>query len=158
MSNNNDIITLTSADGTSTDFYELGGIRYKGSFFAVLQPVNLPAGMSANDVLVFRVTRAKDGTNDYSIETNDKIVDGVLKKFNNLVDKSNGEGTRAIGHPINMLLDAGVFVVLTILLALVSEFLPSGIGDFATVAIAAAFIANIGYFVVHLFCFLIGKR
>ena len=154
MSNNNDIITLTAADGTSTDFYNLGGIRYKGSFFAVLQPVNLPAGMSANDVLVFRVTTAKDGSNDYSIETNDKVVDGVLKKFNNLVTKSNSDGTRPLGHPVNMLLDVGVFLVLAIL----PEILPSGLMEILSLPIAAAVFADIGYFVVHLFAFLIGKR
>ena len=156
MSNNNDIITLTSADGTSTDFYELGGIRYKGSFFAVLQPVNLPAGMSANDVLVFRVTTAKDGTNDYSLESNDKIVDGVLKKFNNLVTKSNGDGTRAIGNPVNMLLDLGVGIVLVILTLIVDKI--DLLDGLLQLPILAGFLANAGYFVVHLFCFLIGKR
>ncbi|MBR3894596.1 MAG: DUF1292 domain-containing protein [Clostridia bacterium] len=159
MSNNNDIITLTSADGTSTDFYNLGVIRHKGTSFAILQPVDLPAGMTADEALVFRMTFKAGGDIDYNIEVNDKIVDAVLKKFNNLVDQSNNDAGRAVGHPLNMLLDVGVFIVLVIMTLVVQDFLPTdGLRSILLTTILAGMVADVGYFIVHLFCFLIGKR
>ena len=42
---NDDVVTLLSANGEEIDFVEIAGIAYKGSFYAVLQPVELLDGM-----------------------------------------------------------------------------------------------------------------
>ena len=40
-----DIVTLLSADGEEIDFVEIAGIALNGKFYAVLQPVELLEGM-----------------------------------------------------------------------------------------------------------------
>ena len=155
---NFDKITLVNSDGTSTEYYDIAGIRYKGSYFSILQPVILPSGMSDTDVLVFRVTKDKDGTNTFALEDNDKVVDGVMKKFGRLIRKSNQEylfGNRAVGHPVNMLLDLGVFVVLGFL-ATLGEYFAGG--EMLQMVCLLGFMANICYTLIHLGAFIIGKR
>lgn len=86
---NDDIVTLTTADGEEVDFVEIAGIAYKGKFYAILQPVELIEGMDDDEALVFLVTRGKDGSDQFSIETDDSIVDGVFAEYNRLLDEQD---------------------------------------------------------------------
>ncbi len=45
-----DIITLTTADGEEVDFVEIAGIAHDGKFYAILQPVELLDGMDDDEV------------------------------------------------------------------------------------------------------------
>lgn len=87
----NNIITLTASDGTDIDFYEIAELKYRGKNYAILQPVNLPAGMSDDEALVFGVT-TNGGNNTYNIEKEDKIVDGVFKEYNRQLKKNKNGG------------------------------------------------------------------
>lgn len=83
-----DIVTLLSADGEEIDFVEIAGIAYKGSFYAILQPVELLDGMDDDEALVFKVTRGKDGEDKFEIELDDTVIDAVFAEYNKLLDES----------------------------------------------------------------------
>ena len=79
-----DIITLQSANGENIDFVEIAGIAYGGKFYAILQPVKLLEGMGKDEALVFKVTRGKNGEDNFEIELNDAVVDAVFKEYDKL--------------------------------------------------------------------------
>ena len=70
---NDDVVTLLSANGEEIDFVEIAGIAYKGNFYAILQPVELLDGMDDDEALVFKVTRGKDGEDKFEIELDDSV-------------------------------------------------------------------------------------
>jgi uncharacterized protein YrzB (UPF0473 family) len=86
-----DIVTLLSADGEEIDFVEIAGIAHKGSFYAILQPVELLDGMDDDEALVFKVTRGKDGEDKFEIELDDTIIDAVFAEYNKLLDSAIGD-------------------------------------------------------------------
>ncbi len=86
-----DIVTLLSADGEEIDFVEIAGIAYKGSFYAILQPVELLDGMDDDEALVFKVTRGKDGEDKFEIELDDAVIDAVFAEYNKLLDEALAE-------------------------------------------------------------------
>ena len=90
-----DVVTLLSANGEEIDFVEIAGIAYKGSFYAILQPVELLEGMDDDEALVFKVTRGKDGEDKFEIELDDSIIEAVFAEYNKLLDDAvaNGEGS-----------------------------------------------------------------
>ena len=92
----NDIITLTSQSGEDIDFRHIADVKHRSYTYAILQPVILLEGMSANEALVFRVTYAGNGNNTYNIELNDKIVDAVFKKYNKQRCEELGIDTAAL--------------------------------------------------------------
>ena len=86
-----DIVTLLSANGEEIDFVEVAGIAYRGNFYAILQPIKLIEGMDADEALVFKVSRGKDGEDRFEIELDDSIIDAVFVEYNKLLDESAGE-------------------------------------------------------------------
>ena len=82
-----DIITLMSAEGEEIDFIEVAGIAYKGNFYAILQPVELLEGMADDEALVFKVVRHSDGEDSFEIELDDEIIDAVFEEYNRLLDE-----------------------------------------------------------------------
>lgn len=87
-----DIVTLLSANGEEIDFVEIAGIAYKGNFYAILQPVELLDGMDEDEALVFKVSRDEDGSDKFEIELNDEIIDAVFAEYNVLLDEANSGG------------------------------------------------------------------
>ena len=83
-----DVVTLLSANGEEIDFVEIAGIAYKGSFYAILQPVELLDGMDDDEALVFKVTRGKDGEDKFEIELDDAVIDAVFAEYNKLLDEA----------------------------------------------------------------------
>lgn len=83
-----DIVTLLSAEGEEIDFVEIAGIAYKGAFYAILQPVELLDGMDDDEALVFKVTRGKDGEDKFEIELDDSTIDAVFAEYNKLLDEA----------------------------------------------------------------------
>lgn len=88
-----DIVTLLSADGEEIDFVEIAGIAHKGNFYAILQPVELLDGMDDDEALVFKVTRGKDGEDKFEIELDDSIIDAVFAEYNKLLDEAETDGS-----------------------------------------------------------------
>ena len=82
-----DVITLVTAEGEEVDFIEVAGIAYKGNFYAILQPVDLLDGMEDDEALVFKVQRGKDGADNFSIELDDTVIDAVFEEYNKLLDE-----------------------------------------------------------------------
>ncbi len=82
-----DIVTLLSADGEEIDFVEIAAIAHKGKLYAIMQPVELLEGMEDDEALVFSVTRDENGEDRFEIELNDDIIDAVFEKYNKLLDE-----------------------------------------------------------------------
>jgi len=87
-----DVITLMTADGEEVDFVEVAGIAYRGNFYAILQPVELLDGMEEDEALVFKVSRGQDGQDKFEIELDDTIIDAVFEEYNKLLDEAEGNG------------------------------------------------------------------
>lgn len=81
-----DIVTLLSVTGEEIDFIEIAGIAHKGNFYAILQPVELIAGMRDDEALVFKVSRAENGEDKFEIELDEDIIDAVFKEYYRLLD------------------------------------------------------------------------
>lgn len=86
-----DIVTLLSANGEEIDFVEIAGIAYKGAFYAILQPVELLDGMDEDEAMVFKVTRGKDGEDKFEIELDDAVIEAVFAEYNKLLDEAEGK-------------------------------------------------------------------
>ena len=86
--NDDDIVTLTTADGEEIDFVEIAGIAYNGNFYAILQPVELLEGMDSDEALVFKVGRGPDGEDKFEIELDDATIDAVFAEYNRLLDEA----------------------------------------------------------------------
>ena len=85
--NEEDIITLTGADGTEVDFVEIAGIALNRNFYVILQPVELIEGMDEDEALVFKVSRNADGSDRFEIELDDDIIAAVFDEYNRLLDE-----------------------------------------------------------------------
>ena len=83
-----DIVTLISANGEEIDFVEIAGIAYNGHFYAVLQPVELLEGMSEDEALVFEVSRADDGSDKFEIVLDDDIIDIVFAEYERMYQEA----------------------------------------------------------------------
>lgn len=88
VEDDDDVVTLVSANGEEIDFVEIAGIAYRGNFYAVLQPVELLDGMEEDEALVFKVTRGKDGEDKFEVELDDTIIDAVFKEYTRLLDEA----------------------------------------------------------------------
>ena len=86
-----DIVTLMSANGEEIQFVEIAGIAYRGNFYAILQPVELLDGMEEDEALVFKVTRGKDGEDKFEVELDDTVIDAVFVEYNRLLDEAEDE-------------------------------------------------------------------
>ena len=91
---NDDVVTLLSANGEEIDFVEIAGIAYRGSFYAILQPVELLEGMDDDEALVFKVSRGKDGEDKFEIELDDSVIDAVFAEYNKLYEDAHNEGNK----------------------------------------------------------------
>lgn len=87
-----DIVTLTTASGEEVDFVEVAGIAHKGNFYAILQPVELLDGMDDDEALVFKVTRNKNGEENFQIELDDDIINAVFAEYNRMLDEAIKKG------------------------------------------------------------------
>ena len=84
-----DIVTLLSADGEEIDFVEIAGIALDDNFYSILQPAELLEGMDDDEALVFRVSRGEDGEDKFEIELDDDIIEAVFTEYNRLLDEAN---------------------------------------------------------------------
>ena len=89
INDDDDVITLVADNGEEIDFVEVAGIAYRGNFYAILQPIKLIEGMDADEALVFKVSRGKDGEDKFEIELDDSIIDAVFVEYNKLLDESD---------------------------------------------------------------------
>ena len=84
----NEYVTLLSANGEEIDFIEIAGIAYNGNFYAILQPVELLDGMGEDEAMVFKVTRNEDGDDSFTIELDDAVIDGVFEIYTQLYNEA----------------------------------------------------------------------
>lgn len=85
---NEDVVTLLSANGEEVDFIEIAGIAYNDSFYAILQPVELLSGMDDDEALVFKVSLGNDGKDKFEIELDDAVIDAVFEIYDKLYQES----------------------------------------------------------------------
>ncbi len=89
LDEDDEIVTLLSANGEEIDFTAIALIYYRNTPYAILQPVELLDGMDDDEALVFKVSVADDGSNSYAIELDDAIVDAVFKEYDRLLEQAN---------------------------------------------------------------------
>ena len=94
QNDDDDIITLLTAEGEEVDFIEIAGIAYRGNYCVILQPVELLDGMEEDEALVFKVSRGKDNQDKFEIELDDAIIDAVFEEYNKLLDEAEGNGKK----------------------------------------------------------------
>lgn len=82
-----DIVTLTGANGEDVDFVEIAGIQYGNEFYVILQPVELLEGMDDDEALVFKVSSI-NGEDNFELELDDCIIDAVFEEYNKLLDEA----------------------------------------------------------------------
>lgn len=85
--NDDDIITLLTADGDEVDFKKVIEITHLFKKYYILQPFDIIDGVGEDEALVFKVKKDKDGCEHFNVELNDRIVDAVFKKYNKIMDK-----------------------------------------------------------------------
>ena len=88
---NDDIVTLRSADGEEINFIEIAGIAKKGKFYVILQPVELLDGMADDEALVFLLERMESGEDKYTIVLDDETVDAVFEEYYKLLDNADAD-------------------------------------------------------------------
>lgn len=88
LDEDDEIVTLLSANGEEIDFTAIALIYYRNTPYAILQPVELLDGMDDDEALVFKVSVASDGSNSYEIELDDAIIDAVFKEYGRLLDQA----------------------------------------------------------------------
>jgi len=90
MEDNDDIVTLLSANGEEIDFVEIAGIAHNGNFYAILQPLHPLEGMEEDEGLVFKVTRGEDGEDKFELELDEEIIDVVFAEYGKLYEANYG--------------------------------------------------------------------
>ena len=89
-----DVITLLTANGTEVRFIEIAGIAYKGGFYAILKPQDPIEGLGEDEALVFRVATGPDGEDRFDIVTDDEIITAVFAEYDRLYDAATGGGDK----------------------------------------------------------------
>lgn len=79
-----DLVTLLSDKGEEIDFTRIADIAYGGKCYAMLKPVELLDGMDDDEVLVFEVTVGADDHENFSIVTDDGIIEHVFDEYHRL--------------------------------------------------------------------------
>ena len=86
FANEDDIVTLVTAEGEEVRFIEIAGIAHKGDFYAIMQPEQLIEGMKDDEAFVFKVTRDEAGNDRFEIVLDDEIINHVFNEYNRLLD------------------------------------------------------------------------
>ncbi|MBQ9685352.1 MAG: DUF1292 domain-containing protein [Oscillospiraceae bacterium] len=76
-----DILTLYSADGQEMRFERVAAVRLEGREYAVLSPLERPAGMGENQALVFEIRPCEDGRAALSIVTEQSVIESVFNVY-----------------------------------------------------------------------------
>lgn len=80
---NEDIVTLMTADGEEMEFLEIAGISLDGKFYSILQPVEAIEGMDEDEALVFEASQ-NAGQTQFDIVLDDDIIDRVFEVYEKL--------------------------------------------------------------------------
>ena len=83
-----DIITLKTANDEELDFIVIAGIYLDNKFYQIMQPVELLCGMEDDEALVFLVTSNENGENKFEIVLDDNVIDAVFVEYNKLLDEA----------------------------------------------------------------------
>ena len=89
VDDDDDYVVLKTENGEDVRFFVVAGINYNSKYYYILQPDELLEGMADNEALVFEYTRNGDDEN-YSIVTDDAIVDAVFLEYNRILDEEEG--------------------------------------------------------------------
>lgn len=86
-----EIITLTGANGEEIEFVEIADIELKGKLYSILDPVEIPEGEEESIPLVFKVTPTNNDEANYELVMDDKIVEAVFDEYDRLIDEAEEE-------------------------------------------------------------------
>lgn len=83
-----EIVTLTGADGVDVEFVEIADIELDGKLYSILEPVDIPEGEEEVIPLVFKVTPTNNDEATYEIVMDDKIVEAVFNEYDRLIEEA----------------------------------------------------------------------
>lgn len=84
-----EIVTLTGANGEEIDFVLIAEIYYAGDAYRILQPVELLDGMMDDDeALVFKMGYSNENEEQYEIETDEDTINAVFEEYGKLLDEA----------------------------------------------------------------------
>ncbi len=86
-----EIVTLTGADGKDIEFVEIADIELDGTLYSILEPVELPEGEEEAIPLVFKVTPTSNDEATYEIVLDDAIVEKVFNEYDRLIEEAEEE-------------------------------------------------------------------
>ncbi len=86
------IVTLISAEGKETDFYEIARVEYDGDLYLILQPVVLFEDMAEDEALVFKVHFKENGEVGYELEFDEEVVERVFENYYKMLDEIDPQG------------------------------------------------------------------
>ena len=85
---NEEYVVLKNEKGEDEKFIDIAGIALSHGYYAILQPVNRPKGMSEDEALVFKVEPLGDEDNAYTLIVDDTIADEVFAEYGRLIDEA----------------------------------------------------------------------
>ena len=85
---NENYITLRSANGEELNFIDIAGIALSHGFYAIMQPVELLEGMEEDEAFVFKVEKIGDDDNSYTLVDDDTVIDEVFAEYGRLLDEA----------------------------------------------------------------------
>ena len=88
LCDDNDTITLLTADGQELSFVKIAVIILDGNFYMILQPLELLVGMQDDEALVFAVKHNESGEEKYEIVLDDTVINAVFAEYDKLFDEA----------------------------------------------------------------------
>ena len=86
-----EIVTLTGADGKDVEFVEIADIELDGVLYSILEPVDAIDDSEEIIPLVFKVTPTNNDEAEYQIVMDDKIVEKVFDEYDRLIEEAEEE-------------------------------------------------------------------
>ena len=85
--NNNDNIVLYNENGEATEFEQVAIIPHSGKIYVLLSLASPTEDISDDEGFVFSIETSEEGKKTLSLVTDDGVIDGVFKIYEDLLDE-----------------------------------------------------------------------
>ena len=85
-------VILTDDEGNEIEFKQIASIVFgEDEHYVILQPVEIPEGLTEDDAFVFDVKFTSDTEGSLFLVEDDEIIDKVFAEYNRLLDEEEAE-------------------------------------------------------------------
>jgi hypothetical protein len=81
-----DVCTMTYADGTQEDYYEIERLGYNGKNYVFLQPVDMPDNFAEDEVIVNEISTDKEGREVILPISDEKLLSELVDYLNKTLE------------------------------------------------------------------------